>query len=213
MKKLQPIHLEDRKEEGARKFSPTAARNRDPIGKILSPLIPNGACVLEIASGTGEHALHMCRLRPDMSWQPTDPDEGSRASQDDWAKEAGGNMAASIDVDVTAPAWDVAVPECGVIYCANMIHIAPWAATKGLVTGAHKLLSEGQICVLYGPFKEGTDTAQSNLDFDLYLKSRNSAWGVRNLEDVKHIFELHGFNLTQRTVMPKNNLILVFKRA
>ena len=213
MKKPLPIHLEDRIEEGARKYSPTAARNREPIGHILSPLIPNGGRVLEIASGTGEHALHMCCLRPDMSWQPTDPDEGSRASQDDWAKDAGGNMATSIDVDVTTPTWDTDVPQCEVIYCANMVHIAPWAAAEGLVKGAHKLLSEGQICVLYGPFKEGAETAQSNLDFDVYLRSRNPAWGVRNLEDVKHIFELHGFNLTQRTVMPKNNLILVFKRA
>ena len=213
MKKPLPIHLEDRTEEGVRKYSPTAARNREPIGQILSPLIPNGARVLEIASGTGEHALHMCRLRPDISWQPTDPDEGSRESQNEWAKEAGGNMAPSIDVDVTAPAWDITVPECDVIYCANMIHIAPWAAVEGLVKGAYKLLSEGQFCVLYGPFKEGADTAPSNLDFDVSLKSRNPAWGVRNLEDVKHIFELHGFNLKQRTVMPKNNLILVFKRA
>ncbi len=213
MTSKDPIHLEDRIEIGARKFSPTAARNRGPIGQVLSPLIPTGSRVLEIASGTGEHALHMCQLRADLSWQPTDPDAQSRESQNDWATEASGNMAVSLDVDVTAPEWGKNLPACDVIYCANMIHIAPWAAAMGLASGAKNLLSKGQDCILYGPFKEGVDTALSNLDFDVSLKSRNPAWGVRDLEDVKHIFELHGFNLHQRTIMPKNNLVLVFKRS
>lgn len=213
MSETPPIHLENRTEDGARKFSPTAANNRGPIGDVISPLIPFGARVLEIASGTGEHALHMCQLRPDIYWQPSDPDADSRASQNSWAEVAVGRMTASLNLDVTQEEWPEGLTAPDVIYCANMIHIAPWAAAEGLVRGASALLSSGQMFILYGPFKEGESTAPSNLDFDASLKSRNPAWGVRNLADVKHIFELHGFNLTQQTHMPKNNQILVFQRA
>lgn len=218
MNEKPPIHLEDRVQEGARKFSPTAARNRGPIGEVLSPLIPPKTRVLEIASGTGEHALHMCQLRPDITWQPTDPDSGSRASQNSWAaelhrQEAEGNMATSLNVDVTQPDWPESVPSFDLIYCANMIHIAPWAAAEGLACGAQSSLPSGGTLILYGPFMEGAETAPSNFDFDVSLKSRNPDWGVRDIQDVKHIFELHGFNHTQRTAMPKNNQILVFKRA
>jgi len=212
VKDNHPIHLEQRSQEGVRKFSPTAARNRGPIGDVLSALLAPNSRVLEIASGTGEHALHMCRLRPDIFWQPSDPDSASRASQADWAKDSCGNMASPLNVNVMQSGWESGLPACDVIYCANMIHIAPWAAAEGLAAGAQKSLKTGQLLVLYGPFKQGEQTAPSNLDFDASLKSRNPEWGVRDLEAVKHIFELHGFNSTQQTVMPKNNLILVFKR-
>ena len=207
-----PIHLEERRQDGARKFSPTAARNRGPIGEVLSPLLKQNARVLEIASGTGEHALHMCALRPDIRWQPSDPDADSRASQAAWAAESSGNMMPPLDVDVMQSGWAASLPAFDLIYCANMIHIAPWEAAEGLAAGAQDSLKSGQSLVLYGPFKDGEKTAPSNLDFDVSLKSRNPAWGVRDLEAVKHIFELHGFNATEQTNMPKNNLILVFKR-
>ncbi len=213
MSDKEPIHLEQRTQDGARKFSPTAARNRAPIAEVLSPLLLKDARVLEIASGTGEHALYMCALRPDIIWQPSDPDADSRASQADWAKDSGGNMRPPLDVDVMQSGWAAKLPPFDVIYCANMIHIAPWAATEGLAAGAQDSLKSGQLLILYGPFKQGDDTAPSNLDFDASLKSRNPAWGVRDLEAVKHIFELHGFNSLQQSVMPKNNLILVFKRV
>ena len=213
MSKKPPIHLEERAQDGARKFSPTAARNRAPIAEVLSPLLIENARVLEIASGTGEHALHMCRRRPDIFWQPSDPDASSRASQDDWAQDSGGNMAASLNIDVTAKGWEAKIPSFDLMYCANMIHIAPWAAAKGLAAGAKNILGQNQLLVLYGPFKQGKETAPSNLEFDKSLKSRNPEWGVRDLSDVKHIFELHGFNIIQQTAMPKNNLILVFKRG
>ena len=208
-----PIHLENRIQDGARKYSPTAARNRGPIGEVLAPLLPQKARVLEIASGTGEHALHMCTLRPDIVWQPSDPDADSRASQNAWAAEAPGNMAASLDLDVMQDGWSVTLAPFDVIYCANMIHIAPWDAAEGLVRGSANILKKDQIFILYGPFKEGEATAQGNLDFDVSLKSRNPAWGVRDLEAVKHIFELHGFNHIQQTRLPKNNQILVFQRG
>jgi len=213
MSNKQPIHLETRTASGEKKFSPTAANNRAPISKVLLPLLPQNARVLEIASGTGEHALHMCQSRADIIWQTSDPDAESRMSQNAWAKEVAGQMKPSLDIDTTQDDWTCGLAKFDVIYCANMIHIAPWAAAEGLAKGAQDILKKDQICVLYGPFKEGDKTAPSNLDFDASLKSRNPAWGVRDLEAVKHIFELHGFNLIQQTAMPKNNQILVFKRA
>ncbi len=213
MSEKPPIHLENRTESGDKKFSPTAANNRAPISEVLLPLLSPNARVLEIASGTGEHALYICKRRPDIIWQTSDPDADSRASQNAWAREAEGRIKSSLDIDTMQEDWMHDLAEFDAIYCANMIHIAPWEAAIGLAKGAQKLLKLGQICVLYGPFKEGEKTAPSNLDFDASLKSRNPAWGVRDLEAVKHIFELHGFNLTQQTAMPKNNQILVFKRA
>ena len=212
-----PIHLEDRKSNGARKFSPTAARNREPIAQVLTSLLPQETRVLEIASGTGEQALHICQQRSDIIWQPSDPDDSSRASQDSWAEESGGNMRRALNIDTMQHGWDEAqaLPQFApnFIFCANMIHIAPWEAAAGLAKGAGRLLKSGSSCVLYGPFKEGTLTAPSNLEFDKSLKSRNPAWGVRDLDDVKHIFALNGFNLHQTIVMPKNNQILVFQRS
>ena len=213
MSDKQPIHLENRTESGKKKFSPTAANNRVPIAEVLLPLLSQNARVLEIASGTGEHALYMCQSRADIIWQTSDPDAGSRVSQNAWAKAVDGQIKPSLNIGTTQDDWTRDLAEFDAIYCANMIHIAPWEAAEGLVKGAQKLLNSGQICVLYGPFKEGDKTAPSNLDFDASLKSRNPAWGVRDLEAVKHIFELHGFNLIQQTAMPKNNQILVFKRT
>ena len=119
----------------------------------------------------------------------------------------------ALALDVMAEGWPEGLGQMDAIFCANMIHIAPWQAAEGLVRGAAKLLSASGLCVLYGPFQEGGKTAPSNLEFDANLRARNPQWGVRNLGDVKHIFALHGFNLCQRTELPKNNLILVFKRS
>ena len=208
-----PIHLENREKTGARLFSPTAARNKAPIGEVISQYIPQGASVLEIASGTGEHGAYMCGLRPDIKWQPSDPNSESRASQDDWASECSGRMLASLSIDTTQPDWTDHLPAYDVIYCANMIHIAPWEAALGLVNGAEKLLGENSIFILYGPFLEGSETAESNLRFDTNLKSRNSSWGVRNLDVVKHIFSEAGFTHKARIVMPKENRTLIFTKS
>lgn len=212
-----PIHLEERQSIGARKFSPTAARNRAPIAQALLDLMPQNARVLEIASGTGEQALHICQQRADIIWQPSDPDESSRASQDSWSEESGGNMRGALNIDTTAESWEAAAALVQLapnfMFCANMIHIAPWEAAAGLAKGAGRLLKTGSYCLLYGPFKDGDFTAPSNLEFDASLKSRNPAWGVRDLDAVKHIFALNGFNLSQTVAMPKNNQILVFQRS
>ena len=208
-----PIHLENREQQGARLFSPTAGRNKAPISEVISDYIPQNARVLEIASGTGEHGSYMCGLRPDITWQPTDPNAQSRASQDEWAKDVSGRMLPSLSLDTTQPDWAAELPDYDVIYCANMIHIAPWEAALGLVNGASALLGAGSNFILYGPFLEGVNTAESNLGFNVTLKSRNPLWGVRNLDDVKHIFNEAGFTCRARIVMPKENRTLIFTKT
>ncbi|WP_034388024.1 DUF938 domain-containing protein [Hellea balneolensis] len=213
MSRKDPIHLENRGQSGARLFSPTAGRNKAPIGEVINQHIVHGAHVLEIASGTGEHGAFMCDLRPDIIWQPTDPNAESRASQDAWANDCAGRMLPSLSLDTTQPDWARELPSYDVIYCANMIHIAPWEAALGLVSGAADVLKSGGTFILYGPFQEGEDTAPSNLTFDVSLKSRNPNWGVRNLDDVKHIFSEAGFTHKARIVMPKENRTLIFTKS
>ena len=213
MSSKDPIHLEAREKSGARLFSPTAARNKTPIGKVISPYIPKGAKVLEIASGTGEHGAYMCGIRPDIIWQPSDPNAESRISQNDWAQDCGERMLPSLEIDTTAGDWAEGLSAFDVIYCANMIHIAPWEAALGLVQGASKLLNTGAAFILYGPFLEGEETAESNLQFNVSLQSRNASWGVRNLEAVKHIFSEAGFTHEARIVMPKENRTLIFTKS
>lgn len=208
-----PIHLENREQVGARLFSPTSARNKDPIGKLLSEHIPKNARVLEIASGSGEHGVHICGLRSDILWQPSDPDEISRASQNDWAKEIPEQILPSLPLNTIEANWWENMGAFESIFCANMVHIAPWEAACGLAEGAKHLLNERGFMFLYGPFLEGEQTAQSNLDFNDNLKARNPNWGVRKLSAVKHIFSEQGFNLTARIVMPKENRLLIFKNS
>ena len=213
MSSKDPIHLEAREKSGARLFSPTAARNKAPIGEVISTYLPKGAKVLEIASGTGEHGAYMCGIRPDIIWQPSDPNAESRISQDDWAQDCRGRMLPSLEIDTTAADWTEGLSRFEVIYCANMIHIAPWEAALGLVQGASKLLNKGATSILYGPFLEGDETSESNLQFNVSLKSRNASWGVRNLDAVKHIFSEAGFTHEARFVMPKENRTLIFTKS
>ncbi|MGB0906462.1 MAG: DUF938 domain-containing protein [Maricaulaceae bacterium] len=208
-----PIHLESREHDGARQYAPSASRNKGIIGQQLVNILPKHARVLEIASGTGEHAVHMCMQRRDLWWQPSDPNLEARQSQNAWANKCAGQIGTSLNIDVTKAAWETHVENASVIFCSNMIHIAPWEATLGLAKGAGELLGPDGIVVLYGPFLEEKSNAASNLEFDRALKARNAEWGVRFLESVKHIFALAGFNSAQRIAMPKNNLLLVFRQS
>lgn len=213
MTQSPPIALEDRHDDGGRLSSPSAGRNREVIAQTLAGLLPQGARVLEIASGTGEHALACVTARPDLRWQPSEPDARSRVSIDDWARDADGRIAPALQLDVLAKGWWQSVTEpVEAIFCANMIHIAPWAASEGLVEGAGALLADGGLLVLYGPFLEGDATAPSNLAFDESLKARNPGWGVRALDTVTALAEAHGFTADQRIAMPANNLVVVFRR-
>ncbi|MEP6342533.1 MAG: DUF938 domain-containing protein [Maricaulaceae bacterium] len=209
----QPRHLEDRESDGEREYSPSAERNTPPLLEQLSQRWPAAARVLEIASGTGQHAVAFCKARSDITWQTSDPYAPSRASQDAWAIEAAGQIKPSLDLDVTREAWWAELGRFDAMFCANMIHISPSTTVTGLADGASGCLTESGEFYLYGPFLEGAETAESNQKFDENLKQRNSDWGVRNLSDVKHIFATRGLKLSERIIMPKENRLLVFKRS
>lgn len=192
--------------------APAAARNRQPILDVLQPRLPAEGLVLEIASGTGEHVVHYAAARPDLTFQPSDPDPGARASVDDWVRTLGlGNVRPALEIDVTQATWPV--ERADAILCCNMIHIAPWEAAIGLISGAARLLPPGGLLFTYGPYRrDGRHTAPSNQAFDADLKRRNPAWGVRDLEAVMELARERGFSAPEIVEMPANNLSLLFKR-
>lgn len=208
----QPIHLENRAIIGEKLVSPSAERNCAPIGDQLQKILPTNASVLEIASGTGQHGHHMCGLRLDVKWQMTDIDEKSLASQAAYAADFPDRMAPPRALDVTVGNWWHEFTGVDVIYCANMIHIAPWTAAEGVARGAGQLISNSGCVCLYGPFLPDTGVAESNLKFDKTLQERNPDWGVRTLKSVKHIFAEAGLNLAATVEMPRDNFLLVFTR-
>jgi hypothetical protein len=201
-----PIALENRNQDGAKLFSPSAGRNKAVIAEALAPRLPQDATILEVGSGTGEHGAAIGALRPDISWQYSDPDEKSRLSQQAWALP---HWPAPLTLDMCADQWWADLPSCNAMFSANMIHIAPVEALLGLAKGAGQLTG---VIFLYGPFLLEADSAPSNQEFDRSLKSRNPQWGVRELAFVKHIFGEGGFNLAESLTMPRNNLLLEFRR-
>ena len=200
--------LEARSRAGHRLSSPSAGRNKAVIASTLAGLLPRDARVLEAASGTGEHALACVEARPDLTWIPSELNKESRASVDAWAIDAGGRIQSCLALDMTRADWAEGLASVDAIFCANMIHIAPWEACEGLFAGASGLLSAGAKLHLYGPFREGDQTAPSNLDFDESLKRRDRRWGVRSLDDVNALAERHGFMREGRIEMPANNLLV-----
>jgi hypothetical protein len=196
----------------ARRYAPSAARNRDAILKTLSPYLPASGLVLEIASGTGEHTMHFAAAHSKLTFQPSDPDPDGRASTDAWTRHLGlTNVAPAIDLDV---AGDVSPSlKADVVICINMIHIAPWSATVGLMRNSAMLLPTGGLLYLYGPYRRnGKHTAPTNAAFDADLHAANPAWGVRDLEAVVTLATNHGFSAPDIEAMPANNFSLIFKR-
>jgi SAM-dependent methyltransferase len=192
--------------------APAAARNRQPILDVLQPRLPREGLVLEVASGTGEHIVHYATARPELTFQPSDPDVDARASVDDWVRTLGlANVRPALEIDVTARTWPV--ERADAVLCCNMIHIAPWEAAVGLVAGAARVLSPGGLFFLYGPYRQGgRHTAPSNEAFDADLKRRNPAWGVRDIEAVIDLTGAQGFSTPEIVEMPANNLSLLFNR-
>jgi len=209
---LPPRAMEARQTSGARQTSPSAARNKAAIATVLAERLPEKARVLEIASGTGEHALACVTARPDLVWTPSDPDPGARASVDDWAREACGAIRPARDIDTRQSGWQAGLDPVDALFCANMIHIAPWQAAEGLFDGAARLLAPTGRIYLYGPFKDGAHTAASNLDFDRSLKARDTRWGVREIGEVDASANENGLTRIERLEMPANNLVLVYAR-
>ena len=208
-----------------RRFAPATARNREPILDVLRRFVAPGANVLEIASGTGEHAVFLAPRLEVASWQPTDRDADSRRSIDAWRMHAAPGAPAdqdghierilpALDLDVTSHPWPPLPTRPDLIMCVNMIHISPWRACEGLLDGAAGLLAPGKLLFLYGPYRrEGKHTAPSNEAFDASLRSRNPEWGVRNLEDVVIAAADRGFTLTEVVEMPANNLSVILTRS
>ena len=207
------VALEARANDGARLTSPSAERNKQVIAQRLAEVLPANARVLEIGSGTGQHALEAVTTRPDLLWQPSDPDPVSRASQNGWALDADGRILPSRDLNLLDANWSSALGRFDAIVSCNVIHISPWQVCQQIAARASGLLTEDGLIFLYGPFFEGEQTAPSNLAFDQSLKSRDASWGVRALDDVVAEMASGGFEIVTRTQMPANNLSLVFKRT
>jgi hypothetical protein len=193
---------------------PAPERNKQPILDVLARVLPERATVLEIASGSGQHAAFFAAQQPGWTWQPSDFDLENLASIRAWVEEVRlPNLRAPLRIDVLERDWSLGELAPSALFCANMIHIAPWASCLGLIDGAARHLPRGGCFVLYGPFTLGGEhTAESNITFDASLKARDPDWGVRDADEVANLCEKAGFGLIERAAMPANNQSLVFER-
>lgn len=192
-----------------KKHAPAALRNRGAIAEALRADLPAAGLVLEVASGSGEHAAYFADAFPTLDWQPSDPDATALASIAAWS-EGLANVRPPLMLDAAATPWPVAAADA--VLCINMVHIAPWEATLGLIAGARRLLAIGAPLILYGPYRRaGVPTAESNEAFDASLKSRDPRWGLRTVEAVSEAAS--GFALDRLVEMPANNLLLVYRRV
>ena len=193
-----------------RRFAPATERNQAAILAVLRRVLPKIGLVLEVASGSGQHAAYFAPEFPSLTWQPTDPDDAARASIAAWV-EGIANIRPPLLLDASASAWPV--ERADAVVCINMIHIAPWTAALGLLAGAARVLRAGGVLYLYGPYRrDGRHTAPSNEAFDADLRGRNPAWGVRDLDEVAAAAKATGFGPPEVVEMPANNLSVVFRR-
>lgn len=199
---------------GAR-HAPATARNREPLLAVLKAHLAQRARVLEVASGTGEHAVFFAGALPQTRWTPSDPDPEARASIAAWAAAANlPNLEAPLALDAADPAsWPEGPFEA--VLCVNMVHISPWSATEGLMAGAARVLVRpGGLLALYGPYREADlPLAPSNAAFDAELKGRDPDWGLRDRDAVVELARSQGLAFTRRVEMPANNLTLLFRRV
>lgn len=210
-----PPALEPRAREGARQFSPSAARNAAPIVRAFIAHMPKAGVCVEVGSGTGEHVAQLAANLPLMLFRPGDPDAAARASIAAWTAHAGlSNIAPPHAADVGAPGWADAFAPADALLSINMIHIAPRAAMEGLMEGAGAMLRRGGRLFLYGPFtREGAHIASSNADFDAALKARDPRFGVRDIErDVAPLAASSGLGMVALVAMPANNFSAVFEK-
>ncbi|MBA3455399.1 MAG: DUF938 domain-containing protein [Deltaproteobacteria bacterium] len=195
-----------------KQHAPATERNREAIREVLARELPETGTVLEIASGTGQHAVAFAKALPALTWQPTDPDPTSLASIAAWRDDAGlPNLRAPALLDVTQLPWPV--DQADAMVCINMVHIAPWEAALALFANAGNLLAQGSLLFLYGPYRFDGTTAQSNEDFDRSLRSRDPRWGVRDVRDLGAAAAEHGLVMRGVVAMPANNHSLLFRRA
>jgi SAM-dependent methyltransferase len=196
------------------RLSPAAERNKQPILEVLRGLLPERARVLEIASGTGQHAAWFAATMPGWHWQPTDFEANNLPAIAAWLAETGAsNVGTPLQLDVMAAGWPLADAMFDAIYCANMLHIAPWATCAALMQGAARHLAPDGLLITYGPYLEdGVPTSPGNLSFDASLRNEDPAWGIRRREDVEREAQRAGLVLRERHAMPANNLLLVWAR-
>lgn len=196
-----------------RRSAPAAQRNRDPIAEVLAEWLPKQGIVLEIASGTGEHAVHFAGRFPGLEWQPSDLDPGALQSIRAW-REAEGLANLREPVVLNAAAADWPIDRADALLSINMVHISPWSSALGLLDGAARLLEEGSPLILYGPWLSGEiETVASNLQFDSDLKQRNPEWGLRRVEDFATEAAKRSLFLEESRQMPANNLMLLFRKG
>jgi SAM-dependent methyltransferase len=200
-------------ESNPRLYYPHVARNREPILEVLRGVLPPQGLVLEVASGSGEHVSYFAKGLPTLLWQPTDLDPRALESIAAHRTAADApNLLSPRRLDAMSERWPV--QHADALVCINMIHITPWAACKGLVTGAERTLRSGGILYLYGPYLiDGRHTAQSNEDFDAWLRTQNARWGVRDIAEVTDLAQCRGFSLIETVPMPANNLSVIFERG
>jgi len=196
---------------GVRREAPAAARNVAPIGEVLASWLPREGTVLEVASGTGEHALAFARRFPAIEWQPSDPDQDALRSIAAWRADGPPNLLPPLRIDAREAEWPISA--AAAIVSINMVHISPWEAALGLIEGAERLLTTGAPLILYGPWiVEGIDTTASNIAFDQSLKARDPRWGLRSVAEFAEAARLGGFTLSDLRAMPANNFMLRFDR-
>jgi len=196
-------------------FSPAADRNKQPILDVLLKALPAQGSALEIASGTGQHVAWFAAALPQWTWQPTDAMPAALDSIAAWVAEQGLlNVRPALVLDVMAPEWlPVGSAKFDLIYCANMLHISPWATCAALMQGSARHLAAGGVLVTYGPYLEDeVPTSEGNLSFDQSLRAQDPAWGIRRREDVEEEAARAGLRLMSRHAMPANNLLLVWGR-
>ncbi|MEP0191489.1 MAG: DUF938 domain-containing protein [Erythrobacter sp.] len=200
---------------GAKQHAPATARNSEAILAVLQQELPEWGTVLEVASGSGEHAIYFAHNLSALSWLPSDPNDQALASITAYREDFEGiNLREPVTLDASQPAtWPIIRADA--IVCINMVHICPWAATEGLFKGAEQVLGEMDMpVVLYGPYiEQGVETMASNLRFDASLKSRNPKWGLRDVAAMDELASAHSFARTARIAMPANNLMLVYRRS
>ncbi len=192
----------------ARRSAPAALRNREPIAQVLADWLPADGLVLEIASGTGEHAVFFAERFPRLEWQPSDVHPDALESIAAWRAAAGlPNVRPPIVVDASHPDWPI--QRADAVLSINMVHISPWSSALGLLEGAARLLPAGAPLILYGPWvTDAIATAPSNLEFDADLKRRDPEWGLRRVEDFAAAARERGLELVETREMPANNLML-----
>ena len=197
-------------------------RNHAPIWAVLQKFLAGkSGDVVEAGSGTGQHVVHFATRTPDITWWPSDLNERHLKSIEAWRTHAGlPNIRPPLQIDLTDPAWcpemhDGSGPtELLAVFCANVIHIAPWRVAEGLFAGAARYLRSDGRLFLYGPFKrEGKHTAMSNAVFDTSLRQQDAEWGVRDIADIEKLAAGVGLALIETVPMPANNMILVFCRS